>query len=81
MHAFRFTQHAQGWVATLADELIDEIFVRVGDVRRDLDRPTVAQASPAIHQAMAQVWAEFSGRAKARALVLRGARHRGPQPG
>ena len=29
VHAFRFTQHTQGWVATLADELMDEIFVRV----------------------------------------------------
>ncbi len=72
VHAFRFTQHTQGWVATLADELLDEILVRVGDVRRDLARPAVAPAPPELHQAMGQVWQEFSGRAKARALVLRG---------
>lgn len=72
VHAFRFTQHTQGWVATLADELMDEIFVRVGDVRRDLARPAVVTASPPISQAMGQIWQEFSGRAKARALVLRG---------
>lgn len=72
VHAFRFTQHTQGWVATLADELMDEILVRVGDVRRDLARPAVAPATPELAQAMAQVWAEFSGRDKARALVLRG---------
>ena len=72
VHAFRFTQHTQGWVATLADELMDEILVRVGDVRRDLARPAVAPAPPELHQAMGQVWQEFSGRAKARALVLRG---------
>ena len=59
-------------MATLADELMDEIFVRVGDVRRDLARPAVAPAPPQLHQAMGQVWQEFSGRAKARALVLRG---------
>eukprot|EP01041_Mallomonas_annulata_P016616 gene16616-34605_t len=74
VHAFRFTQHTQGWVATLADELMDEIFVRVGDVRRDLARPAVVSASPHPHisQAMGQIWQEFSGQAKARALVLRG---------
>ena len=50
VHAFRFTQHTQGWVATLADELMDEIFVRVGDVRRDLARPAVVTASPPIRR-------------------------------
>ena len=72
VHAFRFTQHTQGWVMTLADELMDEILVRVGDVRRDLARPAVVQANPLISQAMGQVWQEFCGRSKARALVLRG---------
>ena len=71
VHAFRFTRHTQGWVATLADELMDEIFVRVGDVRRDLGRSAVLRASPPVRQAMGDVWQEFSGRAKARALVLR----------
>ena len=54
VHAFRFTQHTQGWVATLADELMDEIFVRVGDVRRDLARPAVAPA-PRRHRARHRV--------------------------
>src|SRR3989338_7360373 len=44
----------------------------VGGVRRAPARPAVVTASPPISQAMAQIWQEFSGRAKARALVLRG---------
>lgn len=72
VHAFRFTQDTQGWVTTLADELMDEIFVRVGDVRRDLARPAVAPAPAQTREVMGQVWQEFCGRSKARALVLRG---------
>ena len=72
VHAFRFQQGTSGWVATLADELLDEIFVRVGDVRADLGRACVLQADPSIHLVMGQIWQEFSGRSKARALVLRG---------
>lgn len=72
VHAFRFTQDTKGWVTTLADELMDDILVRVGDVQRTLARPAVVSASPDISRAMGQIWQEFSGRALARALVLRG---------
>lgn len=72
VHAFRFTQGTSGWVATMADELLDAIFVQVGDVRSDLGRACVIQADASIQRAMQQIWQEFSGRSKARALVLRG---------
>jgi AraC family transcriptional regulator, transcriptional activator of pobA len=72
VHAFRFKRGTKGWVATLADELLDEILLRVGDVRSDLGRCGVVAASPAIQLAMQQIWQEFSGRSKSRALVLRG---------
>jgi len=72
VHAFRFQPHTQGWVTTLADEFMDQLFVRVGDVRRDLARPAIVRADPWIRQTMGQIWQEFSGRSKARALVLRG---------
>ncbi len=72
VHAFRFEPRTQGWVATLADELMDEIFVRVGDVRRALARPAIARADARTRQAMGQIWQEFRGRSPARALVLRG---------
>ena len=72
VHAFRFTQGTSGWVATMADELLDAIFVQVGDVRSELGRACVVQADASVHGVMQQIWQEFSGRSKARALVLRG---------
>jgi AraC family transcriptional activator of pobA len=72
VHAFRFSEGTSGWVATMADELLDAIFVQVGDVRSDLGRACVFQADASIHLVMQQIWQEFSGRSKARALVLRG---------
>lgn len=72
VHAFRFTQGTQGWVTTLADELMNEILVRVGDVRGDLERAYVARADASVRWTVGQIWQEFSGRSKARALVLRG---------
>ena len=72
VHAFRFTQGTQGWVTTLADELLDEIFVRVGDVRQDLEHACVLTATPSIQQTMTMIWEEFSSQSKARALILRG---------
>ena len=72
VHAFRFTQHTQGWVVTLADELLDEIFVRVGDVRRALGRPCILAADAVICGTVGQIWQAFSGRSTARALLLRG---------
>ena len=72
VHAFRFHQHTQGWVTTFADELLDELFVRVGDVRDELAHACVLPATPGVHVTMSQIWQEFSEQAKARALVLRG---------
>ena len=72
VHAFRFTPGTQGWVTTLADELLDEVLVRVGDVRQGLGQACVIPANAAMEQVVAQIWQEFSGRSKARALVLRG---------
>lgn len=72
VHAFRFERGTEGWVTTVADELLDNLLTRVGDVRRDLGRACVLQADKPMSLAMAQIWQEFSGQSKARALVLRG---------
>lgn len=72
VHAFRFERGTEGWVTTLADELLDDLFSRVGDVRRDLAHACVIQADASMAWVVAQIWAEFSRQAKARALVLRG---------
>jgi AraC family transcriptional activator of pobA len=72
VHAFRFERGTEGWVTTLADELLDDLFSRVGNVRRDLAHACVIQADEDMAWMMARIWSEFSGQAKARALVLRG---------
>ena len=72
VHAFRFLEGTQGWVATLADELLDDILARVGDVRETLSRSCVIEADESITLIMGQIWREFCSDAKARALVLRG---------
>lgn len=72
VHAFRFLRHTEGWVTTMADELLDELLTHVGDVRRDLSHAGVIHASPSMAHAMGQIWHEFSGQSQARALVLRG---------
>ncbi len=72
VHAFRFHKDTQGWVTTFADELLDELFVRVGDIRLDLAQACVVKADQSIGLTVAQIWQEFSKQAKARALVLRG---------
>lgn len=72
VHAFRFEQGTQGWVVTLADELLDELLAHVGDVRQSLSRCIAVQGSASIGSLMEQIWQEFQSRAPARALVLRG---------
>ena len=72
VHAFRFTKDTRGWVTTLADELMDELLVRVGTLRSELNQACVLSADAFITQTMNQIWLEFSAQEKARALVLRG---------
>jgi AraC family transcriptional regulator, transcriptional activator of pobA len=72
VHAFSFEPGTQGYVVTLADEMLETLFVGVGDVRRSLGHSFVARADRQIEAVMTQVWSEFSGLAEARALVLRG---------
>jgi len=72
VHAFRFEHNTQGWVVTLADELLDEILAHVGDVRQSLSRCGVLTQLSSITPLMEQIWQEFQDSAPARALVLRG---------
>ena len=71
-HAFSFKKDTQGWVTTFADELMDELFVRVGNVKQELGQASVLKADKFTHQIVHQIWREFSSQEKSRALVLRG---------
>lgn len=72
VHAFRFTPGTQGLVLTLADELLNDVFVGVGQVRAELGRAALVPSDEPIRVVMRQIWLEFLGRSAARALVLRG---------
>jgi AraC family transcriptional activator of pobA len=72
VHGFSFAPGTQGFVATLADELRDELLAQAGDVRRALARSRILVADEPILTTMRQIGREYSGRGAARALVLRG---------
>ena len=72
VHGFSFAPGTQGFVATLADELRDEVLAKAGDARRALARSCILVADEQIVATMRQIRREFSGRSPARALVLRG---------
>jgi len=72
VHAFSFQRGTQGWVTTLADELLGEILAQAGDVRRALGQSFVIAANENIRDAVARIAEEFNDRSTARALVLRG---------
>ncbi len=72
VHAFRFTPGTQGLVLTLADELLNDLLVGVGDVRGALACAKLTRSDEQMRLTLRQIWREFLGRDKARALVLRG---------
>lgn len=72
VHSFRFEKDTRGWVTTLADELMDELFVGVGTQRSEINQATVLQSDAFIAKTVQQIWLEFSSQEKARALMLRG---------
>jgi AraC family transcriptional activator of pobA len=72
VHAFAFERGTQGWVATLADDLVEQLLSPAADERRALAAGGVFAAEPGLAALMAQIATEFEGAAPARALVLRG---------
>jgi AraC family transcriptional regulator, transcriptional activator of pobA len=72
VHAFAFERGTQGWVATLADDLIEQLLGPAGEERRMLAEGGVLAADEALAALMTQIAAEFEGRATSRGLLLRG---------
>lgn len=72
VHAFRFEPGTQGFVVTLADEMLDQILMGASEVRRTLGRSYVGPAVASVGALMQQIWTEFNSLAEARALILRG---------
>jgi AraC family transcriptional activator of pobA len=72
VHGFSFAPGTQGIVATLADEMREQILAPAVDARRALGRTCVVPADERIVAVMQQIRHEFAGRSAARALVLQG---------
>lgn len=72
VHGFSFAPGTQGYVATIAEEMRDELLLHADDARRALGRAAVLTADEAAVATMRHVWREFTGHHPARALVLRG---------
>lgn len=72
VHAFRFAPGTEGFVVTLADEILDLILAGAGDVRHTLAQTTVCAAPADMADVVQRIWREFNGLSGARALVLRG---------
>jgi AraC family transcriptional activator of pobA len=72
VHAFAFERGTRGWVATLADDLVEQLLGPAGEERRVLAEAGVLAADSSLAMLMAQISAEFEGRAPSRGLVLQG---------
>ena len=71
VHGFIFKPGTQGWVVTIAAEMLDEVLTPSEGLRRVLANSTVVRGTPPMRLAMEQIFAEFAGRHFARAHILR----------
>lgn len=71
VHGFSFKRGTQGWVVTVAAEMLDEVLTPSEGLRRFLAHSTVVRGTAQIRATMQQIFSEFAGRSFARAHVLR----------
>lgn len=71
VHAFSFTPGTQGWVLTIAEEMLDETLEPSEGLRQALAQPSVFPASKLARPLMEEIFREHAGRDFARAHILR----------
>ncbi len=71
IHGFTFVPGTQGWVVTLAAEMLDEVLPPSQGLRRVLTQASVLRGTPQMRAMMEQIFTEFAGRRFARAHILR----------
>jgi AraC family transcriptional activator of pobA len=71
VHGFSFTSGTQGWVLTIASEVLDQVLLPSEGLRRVLSSATVVRGTAQMRATMKQIFAEFAGRRFARAHILR----------
>jgi AraC family transcriptional activator of pobA len=71
VHGFRFEPDTQGWVLTIAAEILDEALLASEGLRGALSRSAVVRGTRQIRATMKQIFAEHAARDFGRAHVLR----------
>ena len=71
VHGFNFVRGTEGWVLTIATEVLDEVLMPSEGLTSVLGQPTVLRGTGAMRAAMKQIFAEFAGQHFARAHLLR----------
>ncbi len=71
VHGFAFIRGTEGWVLTIATEVLDEVLMPSEGLAAVLGQPAVLRGSPTIRAAMKQIFAEYAGQHFARAHLLR----------
>jgi AraC family transcriptional activator of pobA len=71
VHGFSFTRGTQGWVLTVAAEVLDQVLLPSEGLRRVLASATVVRGTAQMRTTMKEIFTEFAGRRFARAHVLR----------
>lgn len=71
VHGFNFIPGTQGWVVTIAAEILDETLLAEEGLRSALSRCKVVPGTAQMRATMKQIFAEFAGRSFGRAHVLR----------
>jgi AraC family transcriptional activator of pobA len=71
VHGFRFEPGTQGWVLTIAAEVLDEALLSSEGLRNGLSQSAILRATPQIRATMKQIFTEHSGRNFGRAHILR----------
>jgi AraC family transcriptional activator of pobA len=71
VHGFSFEPGTQGWVLTIAAEILDEALLAAEGLRGVLSRSAVVRGTPQIRATMKQIFAEHAARDFGRAHVLR----------
>jgi AraC family transcriptional regulator, transcriptional activator of pobA len=71
VHGFSFVRGTDGWVLTIATEVLDEVLMPSEGLTSVLGQPAVLRGTGAMRTAMKQIFSEFAGQHFARAHLLR----------
>ncbi|MCW5690765.1 MAG: helix-turn-helix domain-containing protein [Pseudolabrys sp.] len=71
VHGYRFAKGTQGWVVTIATEILDEVLSAPDGLSRTLSEAALLRATPAMRRLMQEIFAEYGSRHFARAHVLK----------